>query len=283
VTIQCCLSIIKNVISEKWSGKMKICTLMSGSSGNAIYIESGKNKILIDAGQSGKALAQALDETCGISPDMLDAVLITHAHRDHVAGAGVMSRRYKLPLYATEGTWQEMEPLVGNIAPERKRFIESGDSLEIGDIKVETFPTSHDALEPVGYICTSGRKSAGVATDSGVFTSRMARMLVNLDCLVLEANHDPELLINGKYPWPLKRRISSVLGHLSNQDAGQALLKTLGERTRKVILAHLSEENNRPGLALDSVEEVLRIHKVELEDVDIAVAPRYNPGPVVRI
>lgn len=262
---------------------MRICTLMSGSSGNAIYIETKRNKILIDAGQSGKCLAQALDEACGLTPDKLDAILITHSHRDHVAGAGVMSRRYKLPLYATEGTWQEMDPLIGKIEPEWRRFIDSAHSLEIGDIKIESFPTSHDALEPVGFICSSGGKRTGLATDSGVFTTRMANMLNNVDCLILEANHDPEMLIKGSYPWSLKKRISGVLGHLSNPGAGQALLRTLGEKTQKVILAHLSEENNRPQLALDSVEEVMNINRVNLEEVDISVAPRYTPGPLVRL
>lgn len=262
---------------------MKIRTLMSGSSGNAIYIESKNNRILIDAGQSGKILAQALDEACGLSPEKLDAILVTHSHIDHAAGAGVMSRRYKLPLYATEGTWQEMGPAVGTIKPELKHFIDSGQNLDIGDIHIESFPTSHDALDPVGFVCSSGGKKVGIATDSGVFTTRMARMLNNADCLVLEANHDPEMLLKGTYPWPLKKRISGALGHLSNPDAGRALLKSLGENTKKVLLAHLSEENNRPQLALDSVEEIMRINRVTLEDVDISVAPRYTPGPLVKL
>lgn len=262
---------------------MKIRTLMSGSSGNAIYIESRENRILIDAGQSGKCLAHALDEACGLTLDKLDAVLITHSHSDHVVGAGVISRRYKLPLYATEGTWQEMEQSIGSIKPELKHFFDSGDCLEIGDINIESFPTSHDALDSVGFVCSSGGKRVGIATDSGVFTARMARVLNNVDCLLLEANHDPEMLVKGRYPWPLKKRISGALGHLSNSEAGRALLKAMGEKTKKVLLAHLSEENNRPQLALDSVEEVMRTNRVDLKEVDISVAPRYTPGPLIKL
>jgi len=262
---------------------MKICTLMSGSSGNAIYIETKKTKVLIDAGQAGKRLSQALEEGCGVKAGELDAILVTHAHRDHVLGAGIMSRRYDLPLYATEGTWCEMESLIGPVVPKRRYYIDTQRSWEIGDIKIEPFPTSHDALEPVGLICSSGQKRLGIATDSGVFTTRMANVLNDLDCFVLEANHDVGLLNNGPYPWSLKKRIASVLGHLSNNDAGQALLKTCGGNTKNVILAHLSEENNRPSLALETVRETLVSNKVSIKDIDITVAPRHRPGCLLSI
>lgn len=262
---------------------MRICTLMSGSSGNAIYIESQKAKVLIDAGQAGKTLTRALRESCGVDPGDLDAILITHAHRDHIHGAGIMSRKYDLPLYATEGTWCEMEPLVGKIKPEKQMYLQNNASLELGDLKIETFPTSHDAMEPVGFICGYGDKSVGIATDSGVFTTAMGNKLRNVACLVLEANHDTEMLNKGPYPWYLKRRIASILGHLSNESAGGALLRTMGEKTKNVILAHLSEENNRPALALQTVLEILGKNQVSLEEVDITVAPRYRAGMCIRI
>jgi len=262
---------------------MKVNTLMSGSSGNAIYIETRRSKVLIDAGQTGKALTQALQEGCGIEPGELDALFITHAHRDHIHGAGVLSRKYDLPIYATEGTWSEMNPLIGPVKPYNMQYFQVGSVVEIGDLRLESFPVSHDALEPVGFRCSMADKTVGIATDSGVFTARMAQALDNVDCLILESNHDREMLHKGPYPWHLKRRIASVVGHLSNEGAGKALLKTMGERTKKVILAHLSEENNRPELALQTVVDLLQENQVTLEDVDITIAPRYKPGQLQRI
>lgn len=257
---------------------MKFCTLMSGSSGNALYVETAQTKIMIDAGKSGKALTQALEEACGRSPRELDALFISHEHRDHTIGAGVLARRYHLPLYATEGTWSEMGDQIGPIDEEQRNYISASETLELGDLKIELFPVSHDASEPVGFLLTQGRKRLGIATDSGVFTSCMAKALKNVHCLVLEANHDPELLKNGPYPWPLKKRISGEKGHLSNQGAGLALLQTLGEETRQVVLAHLSAENNKPALALQTVEKTLEKNHFPLGEVEITVAPRYRPS-----
>lgn len=262
---------------------MKISTLISGSSGNAIYIETEQSKVLIDAGQTGKGLTKALEEGCHIQPGELDAIFITHAHRDHIHGAGILSRKYDLPLYATEGTWSEMAPLIGPIKPHNICYIGVADTVEMGDLCLESFPISHDALEPIGFRCSTGDKTVGIATDSGVFTARMAQLLHNVDCLVLESNHDLEMLQKGPYPWSLKKRIASVVGHLSNEDAGKALLKTLGEKTKDVILAHLSAENNKPALALQTVGDILQKNQVVLEDVNITVAPRYRPGPLYKI
>ncbi|MDD4048850.1 MAG: MBL fold metallo-hydrolase [Clostridia bacterium] len=262
---------------------MKICTLMSGSSGNAVFIETSETKILIDAGQSGKAITCALEKSCGITPGDLDAIFLTHGHRDHIMGAGVLARRYKLPVYATEGTWCEIKSLVGNISEEQKKYIDVKKTWELGDIKIETFPLSHDAVEPVGFLVSKGGKSVGLATDTGVFTTRMGNTLQNSDCLILEANHDSELLRNGAYPWSLKKRISGIHGHLSNETAGQALLRTLGKKSKEVILSHLSEENNEPKLALKTVKNILETEQVSLEEVNIMVAPRYKPGVQVNI
>ena len=260
---------------------MRVCTLMSGSSGNAIFVETKGARVLIDAGQSGRNITRSLQEGCNVHMKDLDAILITHAHRDHVTGAGVLCRRHCLPVYATAGAWREMEPLIGPVPPKLQNVINPDKTWQLGDIKIEPFPVSHDALEPVGFILSSGDKTVGIATDSGVFTTRMGRALQNLDCLILEANHDPEMLRTGPYPWPLKKRIAGDLGHLSNEGAGKALLNTLGERTKSVILAHLSEENNRPFLALETVTSILEKNRVMLQNVSIEVAPRYQPGRCV--
>jgi phosphoribosyl 1,2-cyclic phosphodiesterase len=260
---------------------MNVCTLISGSWGNSIYLETPTTKVLVDAGQSGKKISLALEE-CGVNPADLDALLVTHSHRDHVQGVGVMARRYRLPVYATEGTWLEMDQ-IGPLQPDQQRVIETEDSWEVGDLKIESYPTSHDALDSVGFVMTKGKKSVGIVTDSGVFTARMRKNLMNMDCLILEANHDPDLLDRGRYPWPLKKRIASVTGHLSNEMAGEALAKIKGEKTRTVVLAHLSEENNSPGLARKTVCETLAKNDVELGDIDIFIAPRYKRGPWISL
>lgn len=262
---------------------MKICTLMSGSSGNAIYLETKKTKILLDAGQTGKKVTSYLKEATGRTPSELNAILLSHSHRDHYLGAGVLSRRYQLPIYATEGTWFETKNLLGELPSGCEHSIEPGKSWEFEDLKIETFPTSHDALDSVGFIFTEKGKSIGVATDSGVFTTRMEQKLKNMECLILEANHDPDLLQKGPYPWSVKKRIASILGHLSNEGAGQALLKVLGNKTNQVILAHLSQENNKPSLAIDTVKNMLTNNQVAIEELDIFVAPRYQPSPIFNV
>ncbi|PKM89663.1 MAG: MBL fold metallo-hydrolase [Firmicutes bacterium HGW-Firmicutes-12] len=262
---------------------MKACTLMSGSSGNAIYVETKEAKVLIDAGQTGKRITQALEEVCSVSPKELDAIIITHAHRDHISGAGVLSRRFSLPIYATEGTWHEMKPLIGAIETENIRFIDKRNKWELKDLQIESFPTSHDAMESVGFVCSNGKVNLGIATDSGVFTVKMSTKLKNMDCLILESNHDTQMLNNGPYPWSTKKRIASIMGHLSNEGAGLALLKTLGENTKNVILAHLSEENNKPSLALETVRSTLEENQLCIKDTDISVAPRYKPGNCVSL
>ncbi len=262
---------------------MKISTLMSGSSGNAIYISTEESNILIDAGQTGKAITQCLAAGCALLPSEIDAIFITHAHRDHIQGAGVLSRKYDLPIYATEGTWTEMEPIIGPIKQHNKCYVTDNDKVEIGDLVIEAFPLSHDALEPVGYRCEAAGKSVGIATDSGVFTTKMQEALHNVDCLVIEANHDLEMLTKGTYPWYLKKRIAGANGHLSNEDAGQAILRTIGDCTREVILAHLSKDNNRPELALSTIRDILEKNRVDLEKVNITVAPRYQSSLLLKI
>ncbi len=262
---------------------MQICTLMSGSSGNATYVEASGTKLLIDAGQSGKKIVTALHRACGVNPCELDAILITHAHRDHVCGAGILARKYDLPIYATEGTWFEMKSLIGSVKEERQNVFRTGENFQLGAICIETFPVSHDAMEPVGYICSNKKRRFGIATDSGVFTAQMRKVLNNLDCLILEANHDTEMLHTGPYPWSLKRRVSGAGGHLSNEKAGEALLKVMGKNTKNVVLAHLSEENNNPQLALQTVERVLKEGQIDVEGIEITVAPRYGPGRWIKL
>ena len=257
---------------------MEYCSLMSGSWGNCHFIRAGETSILIDAGQSGKRIMTNMALAgCGDKP-VPSAILLTHAHRDHISGVGVLARRLGVEVYATEGTWFEMSGIAGEVPAELKRTVGCSEKWTVGRLDVEAFPTSHDALESVGYVIREGDKAIGVATDCGVFTSRMEQVLRDMQLLVLEANHDLDMLRTGSYPVFLKKRIAGVDGHLSNEDAGKALAKVFGKRTKKVILAHLSQENNTRERALSTVGMALPDAAATL-----SVAPRCTPGEWVGI
>ena len=251
---------------------------MSGSWGNCHYIRSGETSILIDAGQSGKRILANMELAgCGAA-SLLSAIVVTHGHRDHIMGVGILARKLGLPVYATEGTWFEMGADGGQIPAGQRMVIGCEEEWAIGDLCLEAFPTSHDALESVGYVIRHGADALGIATDCGVFTSRMESKLKNLQALVLEANHDPEMLRKGSYPLYLKKRIAGIDGHLSNEDAGAALRKVAGGQTRKVMLAHLSQENNTREKALATVSIAIPTSSPE-----ISVAPRHTPGDWIRL
>jgi phosphoribosyl 1,2-cyclic phosphodiesterase len=259
---------------------MDYCSLMSGSWGNCHFVRAGETSILIDAGQSGKriltnmAIAGCGDGSC------LSAILVTHAHRDHITGVGVLARRLKLPVYATEGAWYEMGAIADEIPQEYKRVIDCSEKWRIGALGLEAFPTSHDALESVGFVLRHQEQGIGVATDCGVFTNRMKEILQDLPLLVLEANHDVDMLRRGRYPAYLKKRIAGIDGHLSNEDAAAGLLKILGRKTKNVLLAHLSQENNTPEKALKAISEAL---PAQGPRPALAVAPRCTPGAWISV
>ena len=235
---------------------MKLCSLRSGSKGNAVLVYTDRTKILVDCGISGKALGGCLSEA-GISPDELSAVVVTHEHSDHIKGVGVLMRRYGLPAYANSETWAAMVDDLGKLNDENIRIFKGTEPFEIGDIGVCPFDIPHDAAHPVGYSFQSGGEKVSVATDIGELTEGIFRAVRGSGTVLLEANHDVNMLEIGSYPWPLKRRIRGNLGHLSNDEAGKAAewLTKLG--TRQIILGHLSEENNYPGIALKTVSNAL--------------------------
>jgi phosphoribosyl 1,2-cyclic phosphodiesterase len=261
---------------------MRFCSLASGSSGNSYYIGTRNTSILIDAGISGKRICQELELKVGLEGSQLDGLFITHEHNDHIQSVGVLARRFKVPLYATEGTWKGVEGKIGKVDPDLCNVLEDCGSMELGDINIEWFATSHDANEPVGYVCRHGKKKIGLATDTGMITKQMANALSDVDFLVLEANHDEKMLATGKYPYYLKKRIHSNLGHLSNNAAGKALLDLAGEKTKGVLLAHLSQENNLPSLALATVGDILNRNKTDF-DFDLKVAPRSQSTSCIRL
>lgn len=235
---------------------MEFCALFSGSSGNALYVATESTRLLVDAGVSGKAVLGAL-ESLGVAPDSLDAVLVTHEHSDHVRGVGILSRKLGLPVYANAPTWAAMEGMLGRMDADHVRIFDEAD-FRIGDIVVQPFDIPHDAASPVGYRFHAGGRCIGVATDIGYMPPDLLEDLTGCDLLLLESNHDLDMLRHGPYPYPLKRRILGNSGHLSNMACGQTLIELVKRGLRHVQLGHLSGENNRPELALGTVGSVLQ-------------------------
>lgn len=226
---------------------MKFSVLGSGSRGNAVYIESGTTGILIDNGFSGKELAKRL-RSIDRSLDNIRAICVTHEHNDHVAGVGVVSRRCKVPVHANAGTFEGAEKRLGKL----HRMVEfaTGEELVIDDLQVKSFRISHDTLDPVGYVVSDGTRYLGYCTDTGKVSKLMELRLARCHGLILEFNHDPEMLKTGPYPLMLKQRVRSSHGHLANEDAAEFLGSLVHCSLQVAVLAHLSETNNTPGLAM---------------------------------
>lgn len=231
--------------------------LASGSTGNAFYIATEKAKLLVDAGFSGKQMEQLM-ESVNLDPKELDGLLVTHEHSDHIKGLGILARRYNLPIYANEKTWKAMEGLIGAIPLEQKFIFEMGSIKTFADIDVESFGVSHDAAEPMFYVFHSQGKKVTLATDLGYVSDRIKGTIRNSDAFIFEANHDVEMLRMGHYPWNVKRRILSDVGHVSNEDAGLALADCIGDQTKRIYLAHLSKDNNIKDLARMAVSQTLQ-------------------------
>ena len=249
-------------------------SLVSGSSGNASIIQNGSTTILVDCGISGKRLSALLD-SIGISCSSIDALLITHEHIDHTTGAGVISRRYNLPIYATEKTHQSMN--IGLIKDENRKIISHDSDFEIGSIGIHAFSISHDAADPVGYCFYADEKKYSIATDTGVMTDTVFNAISGSDYVMLEANHDVDMLMYGEYPYELKKRILGERGHLSNDSAAETAVRLLESNTHNIMLSHLSDKNNLPEVAFTTVSEVLKNHGAVLgSDINLTVAGRYE-------
>ncbi len=236
---------------------MKVSVLGSGSRGNAILVVGGETRVLVDAGFSARDLERRLDRV-DVPPSAIDAIIVTHDHGDHTRGAGVFSRRHRTPVFLTDSTRSACASLFRG--DEELRSYRAGFPFPVGELTVEPFLTVHDARDPVAVAIrdrTSGMK-LGIATDLGRPTAQVRHALAGCDLLVLEANHDETLLHQGPYPASVKARIASSHGHLSNEAAARFALELLHSGLAGVILAHLSVECNRPGLAEGIVGEALR-------------------------
>lgn len=235
---------------------LKFSVLASGSTGNAIYVENDTYSFLVDVGLSGRQIENALKKI-NRDPATLDGIFVTHEHSDHIKGVGVLARKYKLPIYANEKTWDAMEPLIGEIPVDLKFTFDMESVKTFGSLDVESYGVSHDAAEPMFYIFHEGDKKLAIITDTGYVSSRMIGKIRNADYFIFECNHDVEMLRMGKYPWNVKRRILSDVGHISNEDAAHAMSEAIGDRTRGIYLAHLSKENNMKELARMAVTQIL--------------------------
>lgn len=233
---------------------MQIHILASGSTGNAAFIEMGGHKILIDAGISTRRIEKGLAGV-GFDPSQLDAIFITHEHTDHIQGLDVLVRRYKVPVYTRPATWEKI-PCRDKLSRECCR--ELGSSLDLGTMKIVPFAISHDAADPVGFCLLHSRSKTVLATDLGKVTPTVESALAYANHLILESNHDPLMLKEGPYPSYLKKRISGPQGHLSNQEAGILLARIPHKGVMQVFLAHLSQQNNFPHLAMGTVNGILQ-------------------------
>lgn len=253
---------------------INFCSFYSGSSGNCIFLSDQKTNILIDAGVSGKTIEASL-KNIGHEAHAISAIMVTHEHSDHIRGIGVLSRKHNIPVYANKNTWAAMKDAVGEIKEENIRVFETNKHFEIGDIGVKAFDIPHDAVEPVGYsFCINGKKVTS-ATDIGHINSDLIENLKNSDILLLESNHDVEMVKSSRYPYFLKQRILGDNGHLSNESAGSLLCELIEYGVDKVLLGHLSKENNFPELCYQAVANVLATNKIKIgKDIKVEVARR---------
>ena len=263
--------------------RITIRVLASGSSGNALFLRAGETRILVDAGIPAARIERGLAEL-GESADALDAVLLTHEHADHVRGlSGLLAPRPELPVLATRGTRRALESARGadgrGPVPAWGGALEAARGLSLGQLRLRPFPLPHDAAEPVGFRIEAGDRVIGLATDLGTSTPVVERSLAGCSVLVLEANHDLDMLARGPYPPFLKRRVASRQGHLSNAQAASLLSRLAGPALRHVVLAHLSRTNNAPDAALRAVAPAL----ADCRDLRLSVGRPQAPGEPIEL
>ena len=256
---------------------MKICVLGSGSRGNCTLVEAGDTVLLIDNGFSGAEIRRRL-LAIGREPESITAVLVTHEHNDHIAGVGVLSRQAGVPVYANPATHGAAGGRLGKLAATME--FGTGEAFVIGDLRIHPFAVSHDTVDPVGFVLTDGQYRVGYCTDTGKITTLIEHHLRGCNALVLESNHDPQMLRDGPYPLRLQQRVRSNQGHLANEDAGEFLKKVLGDHLYHVVLAHLSETNNLPRLALEAVRTRLGPDCARLR---IIAAAQDRPCPLLDL
>lgn len=265
---------------------MRLCSIASGSGGNCIYVGSEATHLLVDVGISGKRTETGLN-SLGITGRDIDGILITHEHADHISGLGVMARKYGIPIYATHGTIAAIQSngVVGKLDSSLFREVKEDEKLIIKDLSVNPMRISHDAAQPVAYRISYGNKKIGICTDLGVYNDYTVECLKGMNALLLEANHDVNMLQVGPYPYYLKQRILGDRGHLSNENSGKLLSRILHDGLESILLGHLSKENNLPELAYEAVrmEITMGDNPYHANDFRLQVAKRSDVSPVINI
>lgn len=255
---------------------MKFSVLGSGSQGNCTLVEAGSTRLLVDSGFSGKEISRRL-QSLGIDPESLTAIVVTHEHDDHVKGIGVLARKFKLPVYANEATHRAAEAKVNHL-PHACEF-GVGEPFEIQDLHIHPFAVSHDAADPVGFVFSDGRQQLGYCTDTGMITRLIRHHLRRCQAIILEANHDVQMVKKGPYPLMLQQRVLSSRGHLANEDSLALAALLAEEQLRLLVLAHLSAINNSPDLVLRTVQQCLPDNGA----VHVLLSGQGLPIPMMRL
>lgn len=265
---------------------MRFASVASGSSGNCTYIGSEATHILIDAGTSTKRIREGLN-TFGLDLDDIDAIFITHEHSDHISALPVILKKYDIPIYATAGT------IAGILSSDKASVMEgrtfhrvrADERVLLKDLRIDPLTIAHDAAEPVCYRVGYGNKHVAVATDMGCYNDYIVENLRGMDALLLESNHDVRMVETGPYPYPLKRRILGDRGHLSNEASGELLTALMHDNLKAVLLGHLSDKNNLPELAFETVRAQVELSDTPYHagDFRLMVAGRHTPSEIVEI
>ena len=265
---------------------LDFCSLYSGSSGNSIMVGNGSDHILIDAGMSGKKIEEALNSK-GLKTSDMSGLLITHEHSDHIKSVGVLARKYGIPIYLTQGTYDEIKRMeyLGKIDDSLFNVISADVDFYINSLRIHPIKISHDAAQPVSFRIYNENKSIAVLTDLGFFDDYIVESISGVNGILLESNHDVRMLQTGPYSYPLKLRILSDYGHLSNENSGRLLSKVLHDNIEFIMLGHLSKENNMPDLAYETVRSEIDLadNKYNSIDFNIEVASRDCPSKLYEI
>lgn len=260
----------------------KFCSLYSGSSGNSLFIETNNTKILIDAGESAKKIEAALNQI-NVDANEIDAILVTHEHSDHIKGIATLSKKFNLPVYANQETWDAMPEIEEKIQQQNKILFNVDEQFDVGDLKVIPFSTPHDAANSCGFNILHNDNKISIATDLGHIDSKIIKKLEDSIFILLESNYDPNILSCSKYPYLLKKRIAGPNGHLSNEAAGKTIAHLLNSGLKSVMLGHLSKENNFPELAYKTVIDELCSQNFDENKVKIEVAKRSMPSSILDL
>ncbi len=263
---------------------LKYCSIGSGSSGNCHYVGYKDTNILVDAGLSGKRITTGLKDI-EVDIDKVKGIFITHEHSDHIKGAGIISRKFDIPIFANIKTWRSMKDKIGDIKDINMKVFENDKTYSLGDIIIRPFSIPHDSEDAVGYNFYAGTNDKlSIATDIGQITENIRKHLYKSKLVVLESNYDPNMLMMGSYPYSLKRRVMSEEGHLSNEDAGKFCVELVKEGTERILLAHLSKENNFPELAYETSKGILAQNNIIVgQDLKLDVLSRNEVSDVYKL